>query len=185
MEYSTDSFNKALIFAAKAHGCQKIDRSEIPYIIHPVMVAWELISFIDYFSEEDPKLLIQTALLHDVLEDTFTTRTSLHDEFGEETELIVFLLSKEIKAEGTKKTQEEYFNELSEGPRTAQIVKMADRIVNLNPPPAHWNQERIAEYYEESQKILHRLGLANQSMADRLKQKIAQYKAYFDESDHR
>ena len=180
MEYSTDSFNKALIFAAKAHGSQKINGSEIPYIVHPVMVAWEVISFFDHYPEEDSNLLIQTALLHDVLEDTDVTRDELRKEFGTEVESIVMLLSREILSVHSKqKSTDEYLDGLANGPKSAQIVKMADRIVNLNPPPTHWTQKRITDYHDELEVIYHRLNAANPALADRLKQKIKHYKNQF------
>ena len=179
MDYSTDSFNKALLFSAKAHGEQKIDGSEIPYIVHPVMVAWEVASSLDQYPEEDPDLLIQASLLHDVLEDTCTTRSALREEFGVEIEHVVFLLSKEIKAEKKDKSQDEYLDGLANGPRSAQIVKMADRIVNLNPPPVGWTHKRITEYHDESEKIYGKLHSANQLLADRLKQKMEYYKKEF------
>jgi (p)ppGpp synthase/HD superfamily hydrolase len=179
LDYSTDAFNKALLFAAKAHGGQKIDGSEIPYIVHPVMVASELISFFNRYPEEDPNLLIQAALLHDVLEDTFTSRTALREEFGEEVEQHVFLLSKRVIAEDMEKSPEEYLDELANGSKSAQIVKLADRIVNLNPPPAGWSQKRISDYHDESEEIYRKLHLANQALADRLKQKIKHYKNQF------
>lgn len=175
LENYTDSFNKALVFAANAHGCQKIDGSEIPYIVHPVMVAWEVISMIDHFPEEDPKLLIQAALLHDVLEDTNTTRGELREEFGEQLEEIVFLLSKRVIDEDYEIADDGYLNRLSKSPKAAQIIKMADRISNLRPPPVDWSKEKIRDYLKEAQKILHRLGSANQAMANRLNQKIEQY----------
>ena len=175
MEYSTDSFNKALIFAAKAHGSQKINGPEIPYIVHPVMVAWEVISFFDHYPEEDPNLLIQASLLHDVLEDTPITRAQVRQEFGEEVEEIVFLLSRRVCAEGYEISEDDYLFRLSKNSKAAQIIKMADRISNLREPPADWAEVKISDYLKEAEEIHARLGSANQAMADRLKQKMVEY----------
>jgi len=60
-------------------------------------------------------------------------------------------------------------------------IAVADRIVNLRPPPATWTQKRISNYLKEAEEIHSRLGSANQAMAERLQQKIDQY-AQFTES---
>ena len=169
-----------------AHHGKTIPGTQIPYVAHVFLVAMEIIQNLDDFPDEDPDLLLQAALLHDVLEDTQTTRTQLGEEFGDQVESNVVLLSKVILSENSeKKSLDEYLEGLANGPGSAQIIKMADRIVNLRPPPVHWNQEKITGYHKESQKILCRLGPANQALADRLKQKITRYKAQFVKFGHR
>ena len=58
------------------------------------------------------------------------------------------------------------------------MVKLSDRITNLQPPPQHWNQEKIEKYREEAILILAKLGEANQYLAQRLNQKITEYQQY-------
>jgi (p)ppGpp synthase/HD superfamily hydrolase len=184
--YSAKHFQRATSFAANAHLGEPIPGTQIPYVAHVFLVAMEILRNLEEFPDEDPDLLLQAALLHDVLEDTKTTRAQLREEFGDQVESNVVLLSKVILSENSeKKSLDEYLEGLANGPRSAQIIKMADRIVNLRPPPALWDQEKITEYHKESQKILCRLGPANQALADRLKQKIGQYKTRFVNSDHR
>jgi (p)ppGpp synthase/HD superfamily hydrolase len=55
------------------------------------------------------------------------------------------------------------------------MVKMADRITNLQPPPKHWDQEKILQYKQEARLIHDYLKDANKYLADRLKQKIGSY----------
>lgn len=177
MNFSTDQFNQALLFAANVHGKQKMKGSKLPYIVHSTMAAVEISSILDDIPDKDCDLVVQTALLHDVLEDTKTTREELRAEFGEEVEYCVFLLSKEIKSEcGKKKEPHEYLNYLANGPRAAQIVKLADRIVNLRQPPSTWNNKKIFTYAQEADEILEQLGSANQALAARLKDRIDNYR---------
>ena len=55
------------------------------------------------------------------------------------------------------------------------MVKLADRITNLQPPPGPWGSEKIEQYREETQIILDELGRACLYLAERLRQKIRGY----------
>ncbi len=55
------------------------------------------------------------------------------------------------------------------------MVKLADRITNLQPPPGHWDAEKIERYREEGKEILQELGKGCSYLAERLKQKILKY----------
>ncbi len=182
---SHDQFEDGLQFAASAHGDELIPGSQIPYLAHVFLVALEILNQLEEFHDEEPDLLLQSALLHDVLEDTKTTRMELREKFGKEVELVVFLLSKKILSEESEdKSLDDYLAGLTNGPRSAQIIKMADRIVNLRPPPPDWTKSKICEYLEEAIEIHRRLGTANQAMADRLEKKLVQYQERYVESAH-
>ncbi len=68
---------------------------------------------------------------------------------------------------------------LAEGPAQYALVKLCDRITNLQPPPQTWNQDKIANYHQESQLILARLGHAHAATARRLREKIEHYRQYY------
>jgi (p)ppGpp synthase/HD superfamily hydrolase len=59
------------------------------------------------------------------------------------------------------------------------MVKLADRITNLQPLPKHWDKEKIKQYKEEANLIHNNLVEANQLLANRLQNKIIQYQVYF------
>jgi len=63
-------------------------------------------------------------------------------------------------------------------PKEVWMVKLSDRITNLQPPPKHWDKERIKQYRNEAILILEKLGEANQYLAERLKKKITEYRQY-------
>jgi (p)ppGpp synthase/HD superfamily hydrolase len=58
------------------------------------------------------------------------------------------------------------------------MVKLSDRITNLQPPPRHWSKEKTRTYRSEAILILDKLGDANRYLAERLKTKIAEYEQY-------
>ena len=75
--YDMDLINKAYRVALKEHGHQRRS-SGIPYIFHPVSVAYILVQLgMDNES-------VAAALLHDVVEDTPVTLDEIRKEFGNE-----------------------------------------------------------------------------------------------------
>ena len=69
-------------FSAEMHKDQ-VRRSGEPFMIHPLHVAWLLADL------KFDQTCVAVGLLHDVLEDTLTTRDVLEREFGPEiTELV-------------------------------------------------------------------------------------------------
>lgn len=113
---------------------------------------------------------LQIAVLHDTLEDTATSPEELRQQFGEFVCAGVQALSKRV-GDGPKRSLDDYLQALAEGPAQYALVKLCDRITNLQPPPQTWNQDKIANYHQESQLILARLGHAHAATARRLREK--------------
>ena len=63
-------------------------------------------------------------------------------------------------------------------PKEVWMVKLADRITNLQPPPKHWNKAKVKKYRNGAILILEKLGEANPYLAQRLNKKIAEYGQY-------
>ena len=154
LAYAPDSdealLDRAYVYAMKAHGNQKRD-SGAPYISHPIEVAGIL---------TDLKLddaTIATALLHDVIEDTDTTRQEIDALFGKEIGGLVDGLTKIKKLDlVTKKAQQaENFRKLliaiSSDIRVL-LVKLADRLHNMR-TLAHKRPESRIRSSEETLEI--------------------------------
>lgn len=58
------------------------------------------------------------------------------------------------------------------------MVKLADRISNLQAPPHYWNQDKIIRYREEGIQIYEALKDASLFLASHLATKIQDYKAF-------
>ena len=71
-----DVFDKALIFAVKAHGGKTRKVSHLPYILHPAEVA----AIAGTMTGD--REVIAAAALHDVVEDTGVTAEEIEREFG-------------------------------------------------------------------------------------------------------
>jgi GTP pyrophosphokinase len=80
--YDADFLSSAFEFTREMHGDQT-RRSGEPYYTHPLQVAYILAEL------RFDGTCVAVGLLHDVLEDTLTTRKALTEKFGEEiTELV-------------------------------------------------------------------------------------------------
>lgn len=123
----------------------------------------------------DPDLVVQCAVLHDVIEDAGVTADSLEERFGASVAAGVQALTKDESLPTNQVQMLDSLERIRLQPKEIWMVKMADRIVNLQPPPSHWTSEKINAYREEAQLILDRLGDANQPLANRLRKKIERY----------
>ena len=174
--WSQDIYLKALRFAADAHGEQKIPGINLPYIVHPVAVCMEITAAIASEGAEKPDLAVQCALLHDAVEDTHISSHAIEMIFGAETAAGVMALTKNRDLPREVRTKDSLERILTQ-PREIAMVKLADRITNLQPPPANWDDIKIRHYREEAVMILEYLGGASSLLAERLKYKLAGYGA--------
>lgn len=173
------TYIKAWNFASSIHLGQTIPGSNISYINHLGLVAMEAAAAIaNNQSIQNPNLLIQCALLHDAIKDTPTTYEEIKKEFGPEVAAGVLSLSKNEKLPTKMEQMLDSLSRIKQQPKEVWMVKLCDRITNLQPPPNHWTDEKILNYRSEAGVILEHLGDANQFLAERLKSKIKCYIKY-------
>ncbi|WP_320034451.1 HD domain-containing protein [Halarcobacter sp.] len=176
--FSQDKYLKALNFAAKAHGEQKTPH-DLPYLTHLTSVAMEVMHACIESQLEDKKadIAITVALLHDTIEDTDVTYDDLYTEFSPEVAEGVEALTKDFTL-SKKEQMAESINRLLTQPYEIQMVKLADRIVNLQKPPESWEGLEIFNYHKESKFILSCLKNCNLYLSKRLEEKINNYIVY-------
>lgn len=172
--WSPDLYLRAVQFAAKAHAGQKLPGSELPYLLHCCQVTAEIQAVLTVEPSDRPDLAVVCALLHDVVEDTNVTFERVASEFGADVAAGVAALSKDpilpkelAMADSLRRIQQE--------PREIWLVKLADRCVNLEPPPHYWKPEKIAAYQAEAVVIADTLGAASPYLNARLRARITRY----------
>jgi (p)ppGpp synthase/HD superfamily hydrolase len=145
---------KAARFASLRHVSQKRKGAAAePYLNHLIEVA-ELVS--SAMSEPDTNL-VAAALLHDVIEDTKTSRAEVAAEFGEDVASLVSEVTddKSLPKAERKRLQIEHAPHLT--PR-AQTIKIADKISNLRgilvTPPEDWDLRRKREYFDWARRVV-------------------------------
>lgn len=131
---------KAMRIAYEAHHLQ-VDKTNVPYIYHPMMVA----------SMQKDEITTTIALLHDVVEDTSITLDDLAKEFPDEVIEALALL--------THKKNEDYFSyvERIKNNPYAKAVKLADLTHNSDTTRLEVidekAQKRLAKYQKAIQLL--------------------------------
>jgi (p)ppGpp synthase/HD superfamily hydrolase len=176
-KWNQEAYLKAVRFAAKAHKGQIVPGTEFPYLAHVTMVAMEVAAALAVEEGLDGDLAVQCALLHDVIEDTGTTFQQVGQEFGAQVAQGVLALSKDPTLHESEQLTDSLKRIMLE-PNEIWMVKLADRITNLQPPPSHWRKEKVVTYRREANEILAKLGAASRILAGRLADKIERYQDF-------
>lgn len=171
--FSPDRYLAALRFAAEKHLQQKFPGSDLPYLVHVATVAAEVIAHLPVLGLANPDLAVSCALLHDTLEDTTTTHEELVARFGGAVAAGVQALTKRDVPD----KMADSLRRIREQPREVWIVKLADRIANMDAPPHYWTAEKRLAYRDEALVIADALGSASPALDARLRARIAAYPA--------
>ncbi|HEV8657529.1 MAG TPA: bifunctional (p)ppGpp synthetase/guanosine-3',5'-bis(diphosphate) 3'-pyrophosphohydrolase [Thermoanaerobaculia bacterium] len=159
-DFDEELLQKAYIFSAREHRDQVRSSGE-PYLVHPLNVAYTLA---DMHLDETS---IAVGLLHDVLEDTLTTKEKLEEMFGEDVADLVdgvtkisryaYVSKEEQQAETFRKMLLAMVSDLR-----VVLVKLADRLHNMRTLQYLPEERRIAiakETMEIYAPIANRLGM--------------------------
>lgn len=172
-------YQKAIKFAAKRHADinQLIPGTNLPYVVHLSNVAMEILVASQNTKEFNTQFAIQVALLHDILEDTTTTFEELSQEFSPEIAEAVLALTKNAEVPKENRMSDS-LNRIKKLSKEVWVVKLADRITNLQTPPQLWGVEKIKEYQKEAVQISNALKGSNDFLEKRLQEKIIAYLEY-------
>lgn len=163
--FTYSHIKKALSFAAEKHdGQYRKGSGRVPYIVHPVQVAFN----VSLYTKD--KGIVAAAFLHDVLEDCSGVSVFvLQKEFGKRVARLVqelsFLEKKKYKIWKEKKLT--YLNKIKKASKDALMIVAVDKMSNLE---AYFNAlkkkgakklsnfggtpDEYRWYYEEIEKIL-------------------------------
>ncbi|MBF0382810.1 MAG: HD domain-containing protein [Magnetococcales bacterium] len=147
-----ERLEQAFSFAKRWHGDQKRPAGE-PYTLHLLQVLDILIEGAHVWDTE----LMITGLLHDVVEDTGCTLEEVRTHFGERVAGLVAWLTKPERTAGESKDENKkrYLERLRQAPEDAIIIKLADRLSNVQFLETHPRLEFQEKYFHETiQNIL-------------------------------
>lgn len=158
-----NKYAKAIVLAYKKHEGQKRKVSGEPFVMHPIRVSELVLE--NYASHKDIQTLRVSAILHDVLEDTNTTKKTILDEFGEHVLRLVEGLSIKKADPEIKDKHGEYLERLKKAEDGVLIIKQCDIEDNLCTidENKYW-----LKYLEESKEILSNIKIND----DKLKNKF-------------
>ncbi|MGZ7032247.1 MAG: RelA/SpoT family protein, partial [Thermoanaerobaculia bacterium] len=159
-DFDEELLQKAYIVSAREHRGQVRSSGE-PYLVHPLNVAYILA---DMHLDETS---IAVGLLHDVLEDTLTTKEKLQEAFGDDIAELVdgvtkisryaYVSKEEQQAETFRKMLLAMVSDLR-----VVLVKLADRLHNMRTLEFLPEEKRLAvakETMEIYAPIANRLGM--------------------------
>jgi GTP pyrophosphokinase len=157
-----DLLRRAYVFSAREHKGQ-VRRSGEPYLVHPLNVA----AILADLKADDISIVV--GLLHDVLEDTLTTRESIAQQFGDEVAELVDGLTKIGKFSYVSREEEqaETFRKMilaMVSDLRVVMVKLADRLHNMRTLgflPESRRREIARETLDIYAPIAHRLGMGS------------------------
>jgi (p)ppGpp synthase/HD superfamily hydrolase len=174
MSWSQNNYVKALNFASDYHINQLVPGTVRPYETHLAKVAMEVMAALPHHPGANADFAVLCAILHDTIEDTAADYATVLKAFGEDVANGVLALTKDFSLPKSEQMPDSLDRILKQPPEVA-MVKMADRITNLAPPPDHWTVQKCLTYQEEARFILNKLGHVSNFLADRLQQKIDEY----------
>lgn len=175
--YDPERYVEAMRYAAAKHNAQKEPGHDLPYLVHVVSVAAEVIAVLHVARFSNPELAVTCALLHDTVEDTGTPLDEIRERFGADVAAGVAALSKNPTL--FKKDQmADSLRRILEQPPEIAAVKLADRTINLSAPPHYWSKEKCGKYRVEAGLIADTLGARCPALEARLRAQIASYAAY-------
>ena len=135
--------NSAILFAVDAHSGSMRKGTNLPYIVHPL----ETLSVVS--SMTDDLEILAAAVLHDILEDTPTTKEQLHVKFGERVANLVSADSEDKQADKPKsdtwkQRKQETIDVLkAEKDIAVKMIVLGDKLSNLR--SMHSDYEKIGD----------------------------------------
>jgi guanosine-3',5'-bis(diphosphate) 3'-pyrophosphohydrolase len=140
-------------FAAEKHKNQRRkDLEATPYINHPIGVA----NILANEAGHKDVVLLQTAILHDVVEDTDASFEELESKFSKDVVDVV----REVTDDKSLSKWERKNLQVTRMPgksQRAQSVKLADKLYNLRDlyraTPVGWTTQRVAEYCHWAKQV--------------------------------
>ena len=150
-------FERAVIFAAKAHCGSTRKGNRIPYLAHPVETA----SIVAEMTDDQE--LIAAAVLHDVLEDTEVTLPELQEYFGERIAFYVCGESedkrRELPPESTWliRKQESIAFLQNRADTGAKMLALADKLSNMRSVARDLENigDRLWERFHQKDRSMH------------------------------
>ena len=135
-------YQKTMRFAGEKHHDQLFPGSSANYLLHIASVSMEILLAFQHSPDFDLDFAVQLAILHDVIEDTDTTFEELEEQFGERVAAGVLALTKNDNLPSKSAKMMDSLARINRQPKEVGMVKLADRITNLQEPPGYWNNQK-------------------------------------------
>lgn len=169
----------AIAFAAHKHSNQRRkDARQSPFINHPIAVAQTLA----HIGKVEDIIILQAAILHDVLENTDAAPADLFERFGHD----VCALVKEVTDDQTLpklERQNRHLKRAKTASPAARQILIADKIcdlmaITLTDPP-DWPAERKTKYILWADRVVDACRGCNRALEDHFDEVFAPRRTMF------
>lgn len=145
------ALDEAAVFAGHWHGGQTRPAGE-PYLEHLLEATRVLVEAVGVTDAD----VLRAAVLHDVVEDTACTLEEVRERFGGRVATLVDWVTKPPRREDQNRQQARaaYLERLRNAPREAILVKLADRLSNVQRLDTHPRPEKARDYYDETVRLI-------------------------------
>ena len=150
IEVNNNLFEKALIFATKAHRGQSRKGNGLPYIVHPMQVCMVLQ---EVKESKNIILLMTAALLHDCVEDCGISIKKIAKKFGLHVAALVEELTLNKEMYETVGKTKLLCQEVIKMSSYALCMKLADRLINVRDTKS-MSKEFKVRYFAETKEII-------------------------------
>jgi guanosine-3',5'-bis(diphosphate) 3'-pyrophosphohydrolase len=141
------ALDDAVTFAVSWHGDQTRPAGE-PYVEHLLEATRVLVEAIGVIDID----VLRAAILHDVVEDTDCTLADVRERFGDRVATLVDWVTKPPRGESESReaARTAYLTRLRRAPDEAILVKLADRLSNVQRLDTHPRPAKARSYYAET-----------------------------------
>ncbi|WP_063784106.1 HD domain-containing protein [Streptomyces sp. SBT349] len=141
----------AVAFAVRWHGDQTRPAGE-PYVEHLLEAVCVLVEAVGTTDID----VLRAAVLHDVVEDTECSSEDVRERFGDRVAVLVDWVTKPAPSEGRTRAEARaaYLARLRHAPDDALLVKLADRLSNVQRLDTHPRPEKRRSYYRETVRAI-------------------------------
>lgn len=145
------ALDETVAFATRWHGDQIRPAGE-PYIEHLLEATRVLVEAVGVTDID----VLRAAVLHDVVEDTPCTLDEVRERFGDRVATLVDWVTKPPRGEGQSRedARAAYLDRLRSAPDDAILVKLADRLSNVQRLDTHPRPEKSRSYYDETVRLM-------------------------------
>ncbi|WP_406286385.1 HD domain-containing protein [Embleya sp. NBC_00896] len=146
-EHDLVLLDEAVEFAVVWHADQVRPAGE-PYVEHLLEVVCVLVDALETTDVD----VLRAAVLHDVVEDTDCAPADVRRQFGQRVADLVEWVTKPEPTEGQlpAEARAAYLARLRAAPTDAIVVKLADRLSNVQRLDSHPRPEKRRSYYQET-----------------------------------
>jgi len=150
-EAGQPALEEAVAFATLWHGDQTRPAGE-PYIEHLLEATHVLVEAVGVTDVD----VLRAAVLHDVVEDTACTLDEVRERFGDRVATLVDCVTKPARRENQSREEARagYLERLRSAPDDAILVKLADRLSNVQRLDTHPRPEKRRDYYDETVRFI-------------------------------